>query len=104
MSVPQFVNYPCASMRRLIVLGSAVLLAAGCGGGSKNRDPVQSVPSDNGVRASVEKASNPAAADFPSAQGKTLEQLANQLTAGPQLAMASSVFTVGQDRMAFGVL
>ena len=104
MSVVPSVNYPCAPMRRLIVLGSVVLLAAGCGGGSKNRDPVQSVPSENGIRASVQKASDPAKTEFPSASGKTLEQLANQLTAGPQLAMASSVFTVGQDRMAFGVL
>jgi hypothetical protein len=91
-------------MRRLFVLGF-VLLLAGCGGGSKaSRDPVQSVPSENGVRAAVQKASGPAKADFPAAGGKSLEELANTLSAGPSLALASSIFTVGDNRMAFGVI
>ncbi len=91
-------------MRRVLVLCCVVLLA-GCGGGSKtNSDPVQSVPSENGVRAAVQKASGPTKADFPDASGKSLEQLANTLSAGPSLALASSVFTVGDNRMAFGVI
>jgi hypothetical protein len=91
-------------MRRALALGF-VLLLAGCGGGSKaTKDPVQSVPSENGVRAAVEKASGPTPADFPAASGKSLEQLANTLSSGPSLALASSVFTVGDNRMAFGVI
>jgi hypothetical protein len=91
-------------MRRRSVLCLALLLAACGGGGAANRDPVQQVPSENGVRASVQKASDPTRTEFPAPGGKTLEQLANTLTAGPQVAMASSVFTPGTDRIAFGVL
>jgi hypothetical protein len=103
MSVLPRVIYPCAFMRRVLVLG-LVLLATGCGGGGKSSDPVQSVPDDNGVRTAVQNASTPAKAEFPDASGKSLEQLANTLKAGPELAMASSVFTVGDNRIAFGVI
>jgi hypothetical protein len=90
-------------MRRALVLGLVLLLAA-CGGAKKPSDPVQSVPDDNGVRTAVRDASAPLKADFPVPAGKSLEQLANTIKAGPDLAMASSVFTVGANRMAFGVL
>ncbi|WP_028059068.1 hypothetical protein [Candidatus Solirubrobacter pratensis] len=91
-------------MRRALVLALALFLAAACGGSKASSDPVQSVPDDNGVRAAVQNASAPAKGEFPSAAGKSLEQLANTIKAGPQLAMASSVFTVGQNRIAFGVI
>jgi hypothetical protein len=91
-------------MRRVLALGF-VLLAAGCGGSKAPKDPVQSLPSENGVRAAVKSASDPAKAEFPTADGTTtLEQLASKLAAGPSLALASSVFTVGENRMAFGVI
>jgi hypothetical protein len=90
-------------MRRAFVLGLA-LLATACGGGGKPSDPVQSVPDDNGVRAAVQNAATPTKAEFPAASGKSLEQLASGLKAGPELAMASSVFTVGDNRIAFGVI
>src|SRR3954447_21565086 len=87
---------------------SLVLLAAilaGCGGSKgSSGDPVGNVPSENGIRAKVQSASGPAKTDFPSPGGKSLEQLANTMTAGPSLAMASSVFTTGANRMAFGVI
>jgi hypothetical protein len=56
------------------------------------------------VREAVQNASLPGKGEFPAPAGKTLEQLANTLQAGPSLAMASSVFTVGDNRMAFGVI
>jgi hypothetical protein len=56
------------------------------------------------VRPAVRNASTPIKADFPAPAGKSLEELANALKAGPDLAMASSVFTVGANRIAFGVL
>jgi hypothetical protein len=103
MSDPATVNYPCASMKRALAL--VVVLLAGCGGGSKAaKDPVQSVPSENGVRAAVQKASGPSKSEFPPADGASLEAIANKLKAGPSLALASSVFTVGDNRMAFGVI
>jgi hypothetical protein len=90
-------------MKRVVVV--ALLLLAGCGGSSSHQtDPTQSVPTENGIRAAVERASTPATTMFPSASGKTLEQVAGELKAGPSLAMASSIFTVGKDRMAFGVI
>jgi hypothetical protein len=91
-------------MRCALALG-LVLLLAGCGGGSgASEHPIQSVPDDHGVRQAVQAASAPAKADFPAAGGRTLEQLAKTLSAGPQLALASSVFTVGDNRIAFGVI
>jgi hypothetical protein len=90
-------------MKRALALG-LLLLVAGCGGGSNSKDPTQSVPSDNGVREAVKNATLPGKTDFPQPGGKTLEQLANSLQAGPSLAMASSVFTVGDNRLAFGVI
>jgi len=90
-------------MKRALALG-LLLLVAGCGGGSKTDDPVQTLPKDAKIRDAVKNASFPGKAEFPQPGGKTLEELANTLQAGPSLAMASSVFTVGDNRMAFGVI
>jgi hypothetical protein len=90
-------------MKRALALG-LLLLVAGCGGAKQNEDPVQTLPNDAKIRANVKDASLPGKAEFPQPGGKTLEQLANTLQAGPSLAMASSVFTVGDNRMAFGVI
>ena len=98
-------------MLRFSVLLSVVLalFVVACGGGNKQqatpRDPVQNVPDENGVRTSVKEASVPEDAEFPSSKGKTLQQLADGMTAGPQLALATSVFTTGgPSRIAFGMI
>src|SRR3954451_12042856 len=88
---------------------SLSLVAAACGGSDQQpaspSDAVQNVPSENGVRRNVEKASKPTAAEFPAADGATLQELADKMAAGPQLALASSVFTTpGDSRMAFGMI
>jgi len=85
------------------------LLVAACGGGKKEEtapsDAVQNVPSENGVRDNVKSAANPTEADFPAAKGATLQELADKMAAGPELALASSVFTTpGDSRMAFGMI
>src|SRR3954464_7930407 len=91
----------------LAVLGVAI---AACGGGSEDKgttpsDPVRNVPSEGGIQQQVKAASSPVASDFPPSKGKTLQQLADGMVAGPSLAMASSVFTTpGATRMAFGMI
>jgi hypothetical protein len=88
------------------VLLVAVALLAGCGGGgSDTKDPVAQVPAAGGVRAQVRAAQSVKAADFPAAAGRTLQQVADAAgTTGPALGMASSIFVVGSDRLAFGII
>ena len=88
------------------VLLVAVVLLAGCGGGgSDTKDPVAQVPAAGGVRAKVHTAQSVTAADFPGTAGRTLQQVADATgTTGPELGMASSIFTVGNDRLAFGII
>ncbi len=92
--------------RLLLLLLVALALLAGCGGGSDDaKDPAAQVPAADGVRAKVRAAQAVTAADFPTPQGRTLQQVADAAgSAGPELGMASSVFTVGQDRVAFGII
>ena len=97
-------------MPRFVALLAAVLalLVVACGGSDNPdtpKDPVENVPEESGVRERVQVAVNPDETEFPAADGKTLEELANEMTAGPSLALASSIFTTGGDsRMAFGVI
>jgi hypothetical protein len=93
-------------MSRLpLLLLVALALLAGCGGGSDAKDPAAQVPAEGGVRAKVRAAQSVTAADFPATDGRTLQQVADAAgAAGPELGMASSIFTVGQDRVAFGII
>jgi hypothetical protein len=92
-------------MGRLPLVLLAAVLLAGCGGGSDAKDPAAQVPAAGGVRAKVREAQAVTAADFPATGGRTLQQVADAAgSAGPELGMASSVFTVGQDRLAFGLI
>ena len=87
---------------RLAVL--AVLLLAGCGSsGGGGGDPVAQLPEAGGQRDAVRAATAPDRARFPATQGRTLQEVANALDGtGPDAIMASSVFTVGRNRLAFG--
>jgi hypothetical protein len=95
-------------MRRLVLaaaLGCA--LFAGCGGDDgASDDPVSRVSEEGGLQADVRAASQPDEADFPSADGKTLNQLAEEVRGGgsTEVGLATSVFTVGEDRLAFGMI
>jgi hypothetical protein len=93
-------------MKRLCALLIAALAVAACGGssGGSSRDPVENVPADNGIQEAVQQASSPTKGDFPVAKGKTLQELSEQVAAGPQVAMASSQFDTGPNRIAFGVI
>jgi hypothetical protein len=90
----------------LVLLAVAALLA-GCGGSgsSDSKDPVAQVPAAGGVRVKVKAAQSVTAADFPAPAGRTLQQVGNAGgTNGQQLGLASSVFTTGLNRLAFGVI
>jgi hypothetical protein len=84
---------------------SAALGAAGCGTSQKSADPVSQVPKTGGLQDRVRAASDPKPSDFPAAKGKTLQQVADQIGGGKlEAALASSVFTPGSNRVAFGVI
>jgi hypothetical protein len=83
----------------------AALVAAGCGGsgGSGGPKPPPGVSQKDFSRLLAEAAS-PTRADFPATEGRTLQQMADQAQAGPQVGLATSVFTPGSQRVAFGLI
>jgi hypothetical protein len=88
-----------SAVRWLLVLGA--LLAAGCGGAS---EPDAEGPAASKARLSLNGADAPRADQFLDAEGRTLADLGNSVEAGLQAGSATSVFTVGENRLAFGVL
>lgn len=89
-----------------LACAAAAIPSAGCGGSgrggggasSPNATPPPPPPA-------VAAAEHPAAGEFPAARGRTLRQLADALSGGgPQVALATSVYTPGRDRIAFGVV
>jgi hypothetical protein len=92
--------------RLLPVLLAVAALVAGCGGGDDSaKDPASQVPGKGGLREKVRAAQSVTAADFPAADGRTLQQVADESgSAGPELGMATSVFIPGKNRVAFGVI
>jgi hypothetical protein len=94
--------------RRLVLaaLIGALLAFAGCGGDEGSADPVSRVPEEGGLQQRVREAQSPAKSDFPASSGKTLQELAEEVRGGGSVeaGLATSVFTVGEDRLAFGVI
>ena len=88
-----------------LACAAATIPAAGCGGSdadgggasSPNASPPRPPPE-------VAAAQHPARADFPAARGRTLRQLADTLTGGPAVALASAINTPGRNRVAFGLI
>jgi hypothetical protein len=90
--------------RALALAAVAALFAAGCGGsGSAAPKPPPGV-SKKDFAAELAAASTATAADFPAVKGRTLQQVADTALAGNQVGFASSVFTPGANRLAFGVI
>ena len=88
-----------------MALIAAVLVLAGCGGGSDDGgDGTANVPESGGLREKVRAASAPAASDFPAAEGRSLQQVADSMQGGPEVGLAGQTFTVGENRLAFGVI
>jgi hypothetical protein len=96
-------------MRRLVpaaLLAGALLSVVGCGGGGGSSDPISQVPDKGGLRSRVSAAQHVDPAAFPSAAGKSLQQVATEVkgAGGTEVGLASSVFTIGQNRLAFGMI
>jgi hypothetical protein len=94
-------------MRRLptiLAVIAAVLTVAGCGGSKSSGDGTANVPAKGGLREKVRGASAPAAADFPAVDGRSLQEVADSMQGGPEVGLAGQTFTVGKNRLAFGVI
>jgi len=97
-------------MRRLVLaalLPAVLFSVAGCGGGGGgSSDPISQVPDKGGLRQRVSAAQHVDVSAFPSAKGKSLQGVATEVKgAGKvEVGLASSVFTIGQDRLAFGMI
>jgi hypothetical protein len=83
----------------LVVL-LAGTLATGCGASKHATATTQQPPPSPRVAAAM----HPAASDFLAPRGRTLAQLARTLVAGPQVGLATSVYTPGSNRLAFGLV
>ena len=84
---------------------AAALLPAACGSESSDEPRAPQAASSAKLRAELKGATDSTAADFPAVNGRTLQQVADGLDmSGPQVGLAGSVFTVGANRLAFGVL
>ena len=94
-------------MRRFLPIMALVAagLLGGCGGGGEDGgDGLQNVPETGGLREQLRGAEAPAEADFPAADGRSLQEIADSMTSGPQAAAAGQQYTVGRNRLAFGVI
>ena len=86
-------------------LACVVLIACGGGGGdAPPADPVEQVPDTPGLREAVREARTPDPASFPEPEGKSLQQIADLVKAGPQAALATTVLTTGESRLTFGLI
>ena len=91
----------------VLVALSALFAVSGCGGGdASSKDPVEQVPAAGGLQERVRAAQQVRESDFPSAAGKTLQQIAEEVKGGGSVeaGLATSVFTVGTARLGFGVI
>jgi hypothetical protein len=89
---------------RALIVAALVAALAGCGdGGGDSEDPVGQVPESVQDKVRAAAAVDPSA--FPAPAGRGLEEIASEFEAdGPQAATATSLFRVGRNRLAFGLL
>jgi hypothetical protein len=93
--------------RAVLVLAALVALAvfaAGCGGSQDSGAKPPPGVSKQDFAKLLESASTSTVADFPAVNGKSLQDMASTVKAGPQAGFATSVLTQGSDRVAFGLI
>ena len=93
----------------LLSLALVVLGLAGCGGGSDSGSDTGRAQAPPGVSQQdferrLADAASSTKADFPAPGGRTLQAIADTVQAGPELGLATSVFTPGDERLAFGMV
>jgi hypothetical protein len=89
----------------IMAVVAAAFGVASCGGGGDDEgDGLGNVPEQGGLREQVGAAASPKAADFPSVDGRSLQQIADSMTGGPEAGLATQQFTTGRNRLAFGVI
>ena len=99
-------------MRRSLIALTLLLVVAGCGGGGGddgNSGASKAEPSGTSdispdFKRALAEANSPRTRDFPAPAGRSLRALANSVRAGGQVGLATSVFTVGKNRFAFGYI
>jgi hypothetical protein len=87
-----------------MVIGLAL---GGCGGdddGGDAGEPSGTSDISSDFTQALDEAASPAKQDFPAPAGRSLKALASSIQAGGQIGLASSVFNVGENRLAFGLI
>ncbi|SEH10437.1 hypothetical protein [Thermoleophilum album] len=82
-----------------VIATSLTALLVACGG-----DESPSRPDAGPSRTEPSPAERPTAAAFPAASGESLQAIADQAKAGPQVGLATSVIVPGRQRLAFGLI
>jgi len=88
---------PCRAAPTALLL--VAVLIAGCGGSSSGPSSDTGQPFSTAIR----EAQQVSRGDFPATEGRTLQQIADPLPA-VQAGLATSVYTPGENRLAFGVI
>jgi hypothetical protein len=89
----------------MALLMALALLVAGCGGddGDSPQGEGEGAKSSRPSAAVIEQARSPKRSDFPAARGRSLEEISADMPA-VNAGLATSVFTPGPNRLAFGML
>lgn len=90
--------------RALVGLTIALVSAAGCTGDDGGPQPPPGESRSEFERA-LDEAANVRASDFPAPRGRSLQELADSQTGGAlQVGLATSEYTPGENRLAFGLI
>jgi hypothetical protein len=93
----------------LLSAAVSVLALTACGGGSDSASSTGQAQAPPGVSQQdferrLAEAASSTKADFPAPAGRSLQAIADTVQAGPQIGLATSVFTPGDERLAFGMV